>query len=327
MSELNKYYVYVYCNPLKPGIYSYQENGIGIDFPCAPFYIGKGAELRLEDHLKEARRFQEIIEEESIQEEINKRINWHKINTINKIEREGKEVIVYKICENMEEETSYLLERFLIKLIGRADLKTGILTNMTDGGEGFRGIIKTEESIKKGVEERKKTYTADPTIIIRQISCLKDTISKRDPIIHKEIYENRKMPFEGRPEEKENFYKSRNVNKIINKKGFGKDHPNFIKLNYKLLIILYFSLFSFNEMRSIYSNIAKTKKVVSLPYFLKILNFPLNTLASNRKEMKNIYLKFVEENKHKIDWYIENYERLEEEYFDKLWYEKYKSIK
>jgi hypothetical protein len=31
--------------------------------------------------------------------------------------------------------------------------------------------------------------------------------------------------------------------------------------------------------------------------------------------MKNTYLKFVEENKHKMYWYIDNYERLEEEYY------------
>lgn len=139
---MNKFYVYVYvyCNPLKPGSYSYMENGIGIDFPCAPFYIGKGKDLRLDSHLKEAKKYYDIIEEETIKEEKLK-YNRHKINTINQIQREGEEIIIYKICEKLEEETSYLLERFFIKLIGRKDKKLGILTNMTDGGEGVSGAI------------------------------------------------------------------------------------------------------------------------------------------------------------------------------------------
>ena len=37
-------------------------------------------------------------------------------------------------------------------------------------------------------------------------------------------------------------------------------------------------------------------------------------------------LSFIEENKHKINWYIENYERLEEEYFEKLQYERNKEF-
>jgi hypothetical protein len=35
--EESIFYIYVYCNPLKPGNYSYLENGIGIDFEYAPF--------------------------------------------------------------------------------------------------------------------------------------------------------------------------------------------------------------------------------------------------------------------------------------------------
>lgn len=41
------------------------------------------------------------------------------------------------------------LEVFLITLYGRVDLKTGILCNLTDGGEGSLNVLKTEQQIDK----------------------------------------------------------------------------------------------------------------------------------------------------------------------------------
>jgi len=50
---------------------------------------------------------------------------------------------------------------------------------------------------------------------------------------------------------------------------------------------------------------------------LKALNFPTNCVSKYSSfKAREIYTNFIEENKHKIDWYIENYERLEEEYFE-----------
>lgn len=49
--------------------------------------------------------------------------------------------------------------------------------------------------------------------------------------------------------------------------------------------------------------------------FLKILNFPVNNIR--KFKLKQNYFQFVEQNKDKIQWYIDNYERLEEEYFER----------
>jgi len=141
----NNYYVYVYLNPLKPGKFIYLNCGLGIDFDYEPFYIGKGQGSRLISHLKEALKFT-LIEKESITEE---KYNKHKINTINKIIRNGKNPIIYKIISEINNDNANLLEKIFIRLIGRHDKKLGPLTNLTDGGEGTTGKICKEETKNK----------------------------------------------------------------------------------------------------------------------------------------------------------------------------------
>jgi len=53
------------------------------------------------------------------------------------------------LIDNLTLSEACELEEFLIKCYGRVDLNTGTLTNLTDGGEGTLGVIKTEHSIKK----------------------------------------------------------------------------------------------------------------------------------------------------------------------------------
>lgn len=55
------------------------------------------------------------------------------------------------IKENLTEAEAFALERTLIAEYGRKDLGTGILRNLTDGGEGVSGRITKPESIEKRV--------------------------------------------------------------------------------------------------------------------------------------------------------------------------------
>ena len=80
--------------------------------------------------------------------------------------------IIDIIEQNLTEEEAFEREIFYIKKIGRKDLGSGSLINMTDGGEGSSGLKHTEEAkkrtpefcklmkeMKKGVGLGKKKYS------------------------------------------------------------------------------------------------------------------------------------------------------------------------
>jgi hypothetical protein len=140
------HYVYIYLNPLKPGVFNYGR----FEFNYEPFYIGKGFNNRINWHLKEAKYL--------IENDIIPTGNRHKLNTIIKIVNNGFEPIRIKIYENISNFSACRCERNLIRIIGRNDLKKGPLTNMTDGGEGSIGFKMSEESKKKMSESIKKIW-------------------------------------------------------------------------------------------------------------------------------------------------------------------------
>lgn len=101
-----------------------------------PFYVGKGQGERYKDHFKE------------------KSGNRHKQNTLRKIANQGDSVIVKIVFSSQEESEALKFEMDLIKLYGRRDNRTGILTNLTEGGEGVSGRVfsaKARRDISKRV--------------------------------------------------------------------------------------------------------------------------------------------------------------------------------
>jgi hypothetical protein len=121
------FFVYAYFNPLKPS----NLHPLGYE----PFYIGKGKGHRHKIHLCES----------SIKNDPNK----HKANTIRKIRSSNLEPIVEILSFFENEVDAFNEEKRLISLYGRADLKNGPLTNMTDGGEGTLNKVITAEYRKK----------------------------------------------------------------------------------------------------------------------------------------------------------------------------------
>lgn len=150
MNDLLHFYAYVYLDPRKPGKFKYGE----YEFNYEPFYVGKGQGNRLEKHLKEY--FQKFDNNKS------------KINKIKNIEKNGFKVLVIKYQEKLFEQDALDLETKMIKTIGRIDLGTGPLTNLTDGGDGSSGYVHKKEDIirmsklKKGIsltEKHKKNIS------------------------------------------------------------------------------------------------------------------------------------------------------------------------
>lgn len=117
---MNHYYVYVYLDPRKPGNFRYGD----IEFDFEPFYVGKGIGSRYLSHIYVAKKTEE---------------STHKLNKIRKIIKEENELPIIEFpFFGLDESTAFEKEIELITDIGRIDLSTGPLVNLTNGGDGLR---------------------------------------------------------------------------------------------------------------------------------------------------------------------------------------------
>ena len=94
-----------------------------------PYYIGKGKRKRL--YVNHQRR---------------------KSNCIS-VPKDKSKIIFLK--QNLSEEEAFKHEIYMISVFGRKDLKTGILHNRTDGGEGASGAVRSEK-FKKNLSEMRR---------------------------------------------------------------------------------------------------------------------------------------------------------------------------
>jgi hypothetical protein len=92
-----------------------------------PYYIGKGSR---------------------------KRAYTRKRNEI-KPPKDKSRILILK--QNLNEEEAFKHEIYMIAVFGRKDLGTGILYNKTNGGEGCRGIIITDEYIENKIKAGKRS--------------------------------------------------------------------------------------------------------------------------------------------------------------------------
>jgi len=121
---MNEFYVYLLCYPITE----------------LPFYVGKGKGNRAWKHSKFVK---------------SNGCNSFKYNVIRKINEQGLEPIIKIIDSNLSEQIAFELEMFMIDMLGRRNNNTGMLTNMTDGGEGVSGYKHSEES-KQRISEANK---------------------------------------------------------------------------------------------------------------------------------------------------------------------------
>jgi len=136
----NRFYVYAYLDPRKPGQYTYGE----YIFNYEPFYVGKGGTPRqIKRHLFES---------------VSKGHNPLKTNKIKKIISLNFHPIIIKIKDTITEQEAFILEHKLITTIGRIDLKKGPLTNLVDGFYGGKANPSEEVRKKLGKATKGKTY-------------------------------------------------------------------------------------------------------------------------------------------------------------------------
>ena len=95
MNSENRFYVYTYSYP----------NG-------TPFYVGKGTNKRIEHHLWDAKA--------------GRKLNSYNVRVVRKLLSEGKEPIVNKIVDNIDEELAFLVEQEFIAKYGKRNDGSGI---------------------------------------------------------------------------------------------------------------------------------------------------------------------------------------------------------
>lgn len=120
----HKYYVYIFTDPRKPGIFTYGDFTLYYE----PFYVGKGCGVRIKQHLSNS--------------SLNAEYNKIKNKKLKRILKQGFNPLDYCILvyKNLTEKEALQNEESVINTIGRIDLKKGPLSNLTNGGEGFAGI-------------------------------------------------------------------------------------------------------------------------------------------------------------------------------------------
>jgi hypothetical protein len=105
-------------------IYSLEDPRTG-----KPFYIGKGKDNRALSHLFP----------------YEKKAHPYVFNVIQQLKREGLEPDVFILRDSLTEAKALAYEQIMIAIYGRRINKTGILCNLTDGGEGISGYRHTVE--------------------------------------------------------------------------------------------------------------------------------------------------------------------------------------
>lgn len=133
----NRFYVYILRRPDKVDPF---DEGRG-----CPFYIGKGCNGRKRKHYLEAK---ELLGKTGIKN--------YKISIIHLLWKHGLNYEIEVVQRKLVELEAFDLECALISKYGRKDNGTGILANLTNGGEGPSGCCSREKGVYHHSEETRR---------------------------------------------------------------------------------------------------------------------------------------------------------------------------
>jgi len=137
-NNYTQYYVYVYLDPTLPGIFKYGN----FSFNYKPFYIGKGKNRRMYNHLQPKYLSKKCLKSEYINSLLDK----------------NKLPIIEKIKDNLSSRNAYEFETEMLKLIGQINKGTGPLTNNMCKGRGLDSHSQeTKDIIGKYSRNRRHT--------------------------------------------------------------------------------------------------------------------------------------------------------------------------
>ena len=267
----NRFYTYVYLDPRKEGHHCYQD----MCFLHEPIYVGKGQGKRCLDHLKR------------LDNKYRKGQNGHFKNKLLKIiqgECKGFDVekCILVVRDKLTEREAFEFEKYLIQEIGRVDLKTGPLTNLSDGGKGggsrskevcekISKALKGREALNKGC----KLSEAAKEKISKAMKG-RNAGSKNQMFGKKRTEEAKRKTSEKLKGEKHPMFgveKSEETRRKISQSLQGKKHTDEFKLKQK---------WNQKERRNLEAGL--TKKQVCQIHMLLKLNFQIKDISQEYKK-------------------------------------------
>jgi hypothetical protein len=138
-----------------------------------------------------------------------------------------KSKVIY-LKQNLTEEEAFRHEIYMIAVFGRKDLGTGILQNLTDGGEGVGGRILSQESRRKiSASSKGKTFSEEHKMKIGAASKGRNTMlgKTHSEETRKKMSEERK----GKTFSEETKMKMSEARKGEKNHNYGKTHSEETK--------------------------------------------------------------------------------------------------
>jgi hypothetical protein len=140
-------YNYILLDPRKAGQYTYE--GLNFSLLYEPYYVGKGKKNRMYGHFQDYSLKDDILKNRKIKSLL-------KLYTKSILRQ-----FVIQVNKNISNTTANEKEIQIIKAIGRIDLKSGSLCNLSDGGDGNN----MSPTLKQNLREKHLALNQTPDYI------------------------------------------------------------------------------------------------------------------------------------------------------------------